>query len=850
MNLAATREALDRFVAELPAGLQADRLRRIADATRALVDQALAQPGAPSAWADHNLAVAIADGLSEPGTHAVAQTLFMGVRRRLTEALERDGDDLAAALALALGATGATDDARTAGDVTAVAHALARPQVGPRLVAAAVELVVTAASAEDDDVKSAALAAAAPVREAADRVASRLPDHPGAALDRVRLALLDARAGEGEARTSALGAVRGLLKDCDARFGETPAAREILSGVLALEARSATPSSDIRRDALALLEADVRGHAAGPKRTSRLLRTIQRAGQLDQTTSTHIAELLGPIMDADDPRWFEARAVLYEASGDSGALLTLWQHTLEADPTSKHAAKGLAERLLANLRRGLAPPFESAVLDRVLDALPPGAAARWSADDIDRVLALVTDTFGATRAFAFVTNKLLQARELRGRDAIWQRALALASELGDADDQVVDIARAAVKHRGFPEARLILARALIARREHLDEADAALRPLLEKKGPHAAEAQALKGRMKDDPAFRRARYDMLLAYEHKLGVGTSKQFPLSVVFTTRSYALVELTEHPAPEGYEHRHLRTMVRAEDLPEGITPSDLEKGDIVHAPLRGQDADPSRDKEGLRVYWIADTSQLRLDLDAAAVAARWARDEAAFGVDSGQPVPVKVAWDKKKGRLIARLLKVGSGDEFRARPALNAERLPAGLDPERIGGRGRRLWGLVARTDDGTRPGQRTYAVVTDLTTVGPDGSSDEPTSDGTPDKGERQDKRGGRGKKGGGRPQEPKPSDSPEEAPATPSIAAAGAGLLRALGRGAEPEPSTDGDSAAPAPAAQEAPAEAAAPIATEPIAVAPPVEAAPAEAAPVEAAPSEATNDAPTPEVQP
>ncbi|TNF35072.1 MAG: hypothetical protein EP329_06575, partial [Deltaproteobacteria bacterium] len=100
MNLAATREALDRFVNELPAGLHADHLRRIADATRALAEQALAQPGAPAAWADHNLAVTVADGLSDDATRGAAHTLFMGVRRRLAEALERDGDDLAAALAL------------------------------------------------------------------------------------------------------------------------------------------------------------------------------------------------------------------------------------------------------------------------------------------------------------------------------------------------------------------------------------------------------------------------------------------------------------------------------------------------------------------------------------------------------------------------------------------------------------------------------------------------------------------------------------------------------------------------------------------------------------------------------
>lgn len=712
MNLAATREALDRFVAELPTGLAADRLRRNADATRGLIDQALAEPGSDSPWADHNLAVVVADGLAEAATEEAALALFLGVRRRLADALERDADDLAHALALALGATRALDDARCAADIDAVASAVGRPQAGPRLIGAAVELLVAASGASDRDVADAATRAAEAVRVAADRLGSRLPDHPGAALDRVRLALLTARAAEGDARAAALGVVRGLLRDHETRFGETQAAREILGGVLAIEARSQTPPADLKRDALALLEADLRSHALSPKRTTRLIRTIERSGQLDAATAQHLDELLSPAVGADDPRWFETRALLYEATGDRSALLTLWQHTLEADPKSKHAARGVLERLLQNLRQGLAPPFESPTLDRALTALSPAHPARWSADDIDRLLTLVTDTFGSTRAYTFVADKLLNCRELRGRDFIWQRALALAGELGEDSDAVVDVARAAIKHRGLPEARLALARALIARSEHVDEADAVLRPLLDKKGAHSAEAHALRGRLKGDPALRRARYDTLLAYEHRLGVGTGKVFPLQIVYTTRSYVLAELTDHPAPDGYEHKHLRTMIRAEDLPSGVTPVDLDKGDIVHAPLRGQDADTSHDKDGLRVYWVADPAQVRLDLDADAIAARWSSEEAAFGVDSGQPVLIKVAWDKKKRRLAVRVLSPDGKREFRTRPALNPERLPAGIDPERVGVKGRRFMGLVARTDDGSRPGQRAYAVVSDL------------------------------------------------------------------------------------------------------------------------------------------
>ncbi|PIE17344.1 MAG: hypothetical protein CSA66_06015, partial [Proteobacteria bacterium] len=569
MNLAATREALVRFAAELPAGLHADRLQRTAEATRALIDQALAQRGAPTAWADHNLAVVVAEGLDDAACRPAALALFMGVRRRFTEALERDPDDLAPALALARGAAEATDDPRTAEDIAAVSLTLARPQAGPRLVAAAVSLVAAAGGARQAAVKAAAAHAAVSVRQAAERVSARLPDHPGAALDRVRLALLEARAAEGSARAAALSTVRGLLADHQRRFGDTRAARDILSGVLALEARGAAAAQDVKRDALALIATEAKGRTLTAKRAAKLVRTIHRAGQLDAEVAGQVSDLLAPLYEDADPRWFEARELLYEATGESSRLLTLWQDAIEADPKHRHAAKGLAERLMRNLREGLAAPFDNAILDRVLDGLSPGAVARWAGDDITRLLDHVSSAFGTERAFRFARDTLLAARELRKKDFLWRRALGLAEALGAHSDALVDIARRAVKQRGLADARLALARALIARGERLDEADDALRPLHQSKGEHAAEAQALKQKIKGDPSFRKAQRDTLLAYEHKLGIGSDKAHELKVVFIARGYVLAELVELPAPDFYEHKHLRTMIRAEDLPAGVTP-----------------------------------------------------------------------------------------------------------------------------------------------------------------------------------------------------------------------------------------------------------------------------------------
>jgi hypothetical protein len=90
-NLVATREALERFAAELPlAGLGADRLRRTSEATRALIEQALAIPHPETGWIDHNLAVVVAGALSDEATAEAGLVLFIGVRRRLGEALSRD----------------------------------------------------------------------------------------------------------------------------------------------------------------------------------------------------------------------------------------------------------------------------------------------------------------------------------------------------------------------------------------------------------------------------------------------------------------------------------------------------------------------------------------------------------------------------------------------------------------------------------------------------------------------------------------------------------------------------------------------------------------------------------------
>ncbi|MFT7581166.1 MAG: hypothetical protein ACI9MR_002840 [Myxococcota bacterium] len=754
MHLAATREALDRFAAELPAGLHADRLLATTQATRALITQSMGEPDGMSPWANHNLGVLVADGLQDPGARPAAITLFHATRRRLAEALAADPDDLTLTLALARGAVENLSDPRMAEDIALVAAGLGRPQTGPVLVAAAVTLVVRGARAEDATTKTAAREAIGAVMAATERLCAGLPAHPDLALDRLRLTSLAAGGQDGVERSETIGRLRGLLADHTKRFGPTRGARDVLADILRLEARGKVAPSDLRRDVLQLVEADIQHHTLGAGRTTKLLRALRRGEALDSATGARLQSLLTPHIDKDDSTWFEGRSLIMEAAGDSAGLVTLWEKTLAADADNRHAASGLMDRLVANLRQGLAAPFESTTFDRVLSATGHQVMKRWNAADVDAVIASVSETFSVGRAARFVVDKVLAVRELKGRDAIWKRVIAMASELDS--DLRLDIARRAVAKGGSDEARLLLAETLVERGEHLAEADDVLRPLYEKRGENARKAQELRSKLKQHPGFQRAQYLTLLAYEQQVGIDSGKALPLRVVHTTGKYVLVELTGSNAPDFYEHRHLRSMVRAEDLPKGLDPGDLAKGDAVYAPLRGQDAE----KGGLRVYWVADRKKVRVDLTPEAVAKRWSSDEKSFGIDSGRILPLKIMADQKRKRLNARILNA-KNQEFRLRASVHRDRLPEDVDPAGIGGKGRRMWGTVVRTDDGSQGSERQYAVVGTLSLQAPEGAA-------TGNKGDGRKRGDGRNKAAA---TEVAPAAAVTEAPAAPAAAAA-------------------------------------------------------------------------------
>jgi hypothetical protein len=758
MHILAAREALERFATELPLAQRAERVARLASTTRQLFDQALAEadPQSPAArvslsWADHDLAVLLADALVDPQLAAAARPLFLGVRRRLVDALEREPHDLAPALALAHGIEASLadqhqkDDPRLAADLQALGRAVESPHVGARLATAAVSAVVAASQARDKGLQAAATDTAHRVKDALDRAAKRLPHHPVLLLDRVRLVLLSARAADGAGRKALVAEARGLLSDHEATFGPSAIQRDVQAQLVAVSSRDEAPA-DLARDVVRLLELDQKERSVDPRRALKLVRTLARAHALEADTARTIQRLLGITAvtgstdsadQADDPALLELRGHLFSATGDESSLVSLNEQQLAADPSDQQAARVLFERLLKNLRNDLPSPFSSVTLDLLTQAVPFPALGRLSADDTDALLTVLRATFGTQRALVFARSKLTVARELKGKDFVWKRALALADEVGD-DEARLDIARRAMRDgnlKNLPEARIILAKALIARGEDLDEADDALKPLTHERGPLATEAQHLKARIKSDPRYRHARLAALIAFEEQLGIGTARQHPLRVVFTSPGYLLAEVVERQAPDFYDHRHLRVMIRAEDLPGGVKPNQLQKGDALEAPIRGQDANPERDKEGLRIYWVADPRRITIaprpvesapaktadaapdkkadsnrperpeKKDAAKPEApvltpeQEAEQDQAFGIGSGAALTLRVAWDGRRKRLIARLYDANN-NEFRVRPKLDPTNLPEGMEPPQCGSRGKRFLGVVDKVEGAYR------------------------------------------------------------------------------------------------------------------------------------------------------
>jgi hypothetical protein len=756
MHALAAREALDRFIQAVPAGLASEPVLRAAGAVRALfgavVDDRGERPAA-APFADHNLAVLIVEAAgvveatpSRELADALAELCF-AVRRRLHEALAHDPDDLALALALAHGLALVVRrpqlrfEARVAEDVSAVAGALERPHAGARLGHAAVAALVAVSQSRDEAIQRTGAPLVAPLRSALERVSARLPDHPELALDRVRLALQDAARHEhASAALPALSAARGLLDDFGRRFGLARAQRDLLAELVATRARLGVGGPDLRTEARALLELDVAERLATPERTRGLLKALHKARGLDADLARDLMKLLGLDRRDPDSRWDEVRALLLDAIGDERALLELAEKTLLSDAKHAASARRLFDRWNVNVRDGLAPPFESTIADRVLDAAPAASWAKLSPEELARLMQAVTAVFSSERAFRVLVERVLDVRECRQREATWLLALELGAPLGD--EAVARLGGLVRGDRVPAEVRVAAARAVLDQGGDPELADGLLRGLQGARGGIAKEVGALLGRLRGDPRLREAHRRALVAFEEKAGVGSGRPLALRVIYASPSYALAELVGSQAPEVYEHRHLRAMLRDDDLPAGTHARDLKKGDLVEAPLRGQDATRDEQKGALRIYWVADRSQVRVTSaepeagpkpepkqgraarDKAAPKAEapvtgeaeGAHDEAApavdprlfeadFGIGGAEPIEIRVLWDSRRKRLLGKRFNE-AGDRFPANLRVSPTLLPEGLEPARLGRSGKRFLSRVEAQDEGDR---RLYLVV---------------------------------------------------------------------------------------------------------------------------------------------
>jgi len=243
------------------------------------------------------------------------------------------------------------------------------------------------------------------------------------------------------------------------------------------------------------------------------------------------------------------------------------------------------------------------------------------------------------------------------------------------------------RHHG---ARLAVAEFLSKSDANLGEAQDVLAPLLDVKGGLGAKAQELQRKISKSPALRGSRREALIAFEESVGIGTAKIFELRIAHMGQNYVLADINDRPAPRFYDHKFLRVMIKASELPSTLPFGALKKGDIFKAPIRGQDSDPKKDKHP-RLYWVADPTALTTELTAHILEDRILEEEAKFSVGTGEVVRIKVGWDSRRDAFTARVYGKRGKSEFAGRLDVKAENLPEGTAASSLG-RGKRAWGMI--------------------------------------------------------------------------------------------------------------------------------------------------------------
>ena len=477
------------------------------------------------------------------------------------------------------------------------------------------------------------------LREQVALVHQRLSWHPDLLLNMAQVAAASARVVSRSERQERLDLARSLLADHEERFGASSGARALRQRILDVRVRSGATGKDIQQDAVRLLEDQAAQGTLRADEAQRVIHTLERAKALDKKTAEKLKQAFSPLVEGHERRWRGVTERLLKKTGDEGALVALWTQALREGGDDAEALEGLSGRLLRNLREGLGTPFDNSLLDSMLDKLPFGLLGKWQAEDVRRVCEHLQESFGNERASRFIRERILPTRNLRKHNGVWKVVFEVLGASAEPAE-LASLCREAIREGDAPTPRLRFAELCLEHGKHLEEAVDAIKPLGDKRGEAAKAAHRLRERIQGHPAYKSVRKEGLLAFEERIGVGRGELLELKVIHKTPGYVLVEELSHPAPEAYGHKRLRSLVRTPDLPHGLHPMQMQKGDTLRAPLRGEDGDPSRNKGASRVYWLADAGAVQWALTEEEAQRRITEEEARFGLDSDSPVPVLVS------------------------------------------------------------------------------------------------------------------------------------------------------------------------------------------------------------------
>jgi hypothetical protein len=703
----ANLEALEAVAT--PAGVAALELAR---RLRGSLD-VLARTGMADRFLAHNLAVLVQRLLGLDPPAGALDSLLSAALPVLDAASEADPDDLALLVAISAICT-----RRPAGGVATRAlergkTACSRPHAGDGARRAHAQLVLHLAQSRD---KATRAAAGRYIEDAIGELGAFLRKEPfqePVARARVELLLLRVRRGDGAARDEAYRSVRTAIAEYEERFGRTAAldALELraASERLAGDGQPPRAVADLARARLLELAPDP---ALPTDVMLEVYGALDRAGVLSEADHAALADAVqsrqGAAPDGEDAALRRARVAALEKAGDADALFAEALSDLQRNPKDRAAAGRIVGRLLDDLRKKAPiPDVPPELLRAAAHEAPRAMLSEWKAKDVALWLGHVQAALGAEVAAEHAHRDLLAVGPLRKQADVVAQTLALLRAAGRLDDAVAT-ARRGWENDGHAEARLSYAELLLERGESLAEAEAALKPILQADGKVGTDARKLRDALAKHPEYEESKRAELRAFEDKVGIGTNKRHRLRVLFTGDGFALAELADHVAPAAYDNRHLRVMIRRADLPSMLDVSQLQKGQELFGPVRGED--DRKGKGVLRVYWIADGATADPGWSDEEKEKRARSLEERFRIGTGASLALEVTrLGMKTGAFWVTIDPPAPGEApFPADIKVPASELPQGTALKSLA-KGARIYAPVDAFDDTRRgPGERRYKV----------------------------------------------------------------------------------------------------------------------------------------------